>query len=247
MQIPGGWLATRFGGKYVFGVSIGIPAVLTLLTPLAAQVSVWAMVALRVIEGLFEVCVATTNNLMYPFLWSNLYHAIFNVHTIIISSLLHFYLLIKVRVWTQRMHSLIPRYSTMANTSVNPGYITNLKEGKCIFWIKQGLYCVVHKKPGCSIRKVMFRLISVSKRYFKQHLLVYLFCLILSIVIVHFFIIIGCSFSSSTCSLGKMGTKQREKSTYYIFIFRYLTFNSKQINTVSIFCSISLQGYALVQ
>ena len=54
----------------------------------------------------------------------------------------------------------------MANTSVNQA---------------RSVYCVVHEKPGCSIRKVMFRLISV--RYFKQHLLVHLFCLIVSIVI----------------------------------------------------------------
>ena len=55
MHIPGGWLATRFGGKYVFGIGIVMTAVLTLLTPLAAQVSVWALVVLRVAEGLFEV------------------------------------------------------------------------------------------------------------------------------------------------------------------------------------------------
>ena len=55
-QVPGGWLATKFGGKYVFGIGIVMTAVLTLLTPLAAQVSVWALVALRVAEGMFEVC-----------------------------------------------------------------------------------------------------------------------------------------------------------------------------------------------
>lgn len=55
MQVPGGWLATRFGAKYVFGIGIVMTAVLTLLTPVAAQVSVWALVALRVLEGMFEV------------------------------------------------------------------------------------------------------------------------------------------------------------------------------------------------
>ena len=55
MQIPGGWLATRFGGKYVYGIGIVMTAVLTLLTPLAAHISVWALVALRVVEGMFEV------------------------------------------------------------------------------------------------------------------------------------------------------------------------------------------------
>ena len=55
MQVPGGWLAQRFGGKYVFGIGVVMTAVLTLFTPFAAQVSVWALVVLRVMEGLFEV------------------------------------------------------------------------------------------------------------------------------------------------------------------------------------------------
>ena len=54
-QIPGGWLATRFGGKHVYGVGIVMTSVLTLLTPLAAEFSVWMVVAVRVLEGLFEV------------------------------------------------------------------------------------------------------------------------------------------------------------------------------------------------
>jgi len=32
-QIPGGWLATRFGGKYVFGVGVLVTSLLTLITP----------------------------------------------------------------------------------------------------------------------------------------------------------------------------------------------------------------------
>ena len=54
-QIPGGWLAERFGGKMVFGVGVLMTALLTLLTPAAAGISVWALVALRVAEGFFEV------------------------------------------------------------------------------------------------------------------------------------------------------------------------------------------------
>ena len=54
-QIPGGWLAERYGGKMVYGLGILMTAVLSLLTPLAASTSVWALVALRVLEGLFEV------------------------------------------------------------------------------------------------------------------------------------------------------------------------------------------------
>ena len=54
-QIPGGWLATRFGGKHVYGVGIVMTSVLTLVTPISADFSVWMLVAVRVLEGLFEV------------------------------------------------------------------------------------------------------------------------------------------------------------------------------------------------
>ena len=54
-QVPGGWLAHRFGAKYVFGIGILMTALLTLLTPIAADISVWALVVVRALEGLFEV------------------------------------------------------------------------------------------------------------------------------------------------------------------------------------------------
>ena len=41
----------------IYSVGILMTAVLTLLTPTAADISVWALVALRVCEGFFEVCV----------------------------------------------------------------------------------------------------------------------------------------------------------------------------------------------
>lgn len=41
----------------VFGVGIGVTAVLTLLTPLAAGAGVWALVIIRFVEGVFEVSV----------------------------------------------------------------------------------------------------------------------------------------------------------------------------------------------
>ena len=55
-QIPGGLLAQRVGGKWVFGLGVLITAVLTTLTPFAADTSIWLLVALRVLEGLSEVC-----------------------------------------------------------------------------------------------------------------------------------------------------------------------------------------------
>lgn len=53
-QIPGGILAQRFGGRWVFGVGIVMTAILTLLTPLAANISVWFLVVVRILEGFFE-------------------------------------------------------------------------------------------------------------------------------------------------------------------------------------------------
>ena len=54
-QIPGGLLAQRVGGKWVFGVGVVMTAILTLFTTVAAEKSVWLLVALRVLEGFFEV------------------------------------------------------------------------------------------------------------------------------------------------------------------------------------------------
>ena len=54
-QIPGGYLASRFGGRYVFGLGILLTSVLTLLTPLAAGIHIGALLALRMLEGMFEV------------------------------------------------------------------------------------------------------------------------------------------------------------------------------------------------
>ena len=50
-QIPGGWIATRFGGKYVFGVGVLVTSLLTIITPQMAYISIWALVACRVIMG----------------------------------------------------------------------------------------------------------------------------------------------------------------------------------------------------
>ena len=55
-QIPGGWIASRFGGKHLFGLGILLSAILTLLTPWAARQSVGALVAVRVLEGVGQVC-----------------------------------------------------------------------------------------------------------------------------------------------------------------------------------------------
>lgn len=54
-QVPGGWLAERIGGKWVFGIGVVMTSVFTLVTPLAALSSVKLLIAVRVLEGFFEV------------------------------------------------------------------------------------------------------------------------------------------------------------------------------------------------
>jgi MFS transporter, ACS family, solute carrier family 17 (sodium-dependent inorganic phosphate cotransporter), other len=53
-QLAGGYLASRIGGHLVFACGIGVTAVLTLFSPLAANLNVYALVAVRILEGVFE-------------------------------------------------------------------------------------------------------------------------------------------------------------------------------------------------
>ncbi len=54
-QIPGGWLATKFGGKRVFLVGIAATSFLTVLTPALTKAGVGFLITVRIFEGLFEV------------------------------------------------------------------------------------------------------------------------------------------------------------------------------------------------
>ena len=58
-----GWLATKVGGKYLFGAGILGTAVLTLITPPMTRLSIYLLIAVRVLEGLFEVGPPVTQNL----------------------------------------------------------------------------------------------------------------------------------------------------------------------------------------
>ena len=58
-QLPGGWIATKYGAKRVFGFGVFWTSALTLLTPLAARFSVYALIVLRILEGLGEVSVSS--------------------------------------------------------------------------------------------------------------------------------------------------------------------------------------------
>ncbi|KAL9958324.1 hypothetical protein ACROYT_G035326 [Oculina patagonica] len=51
-QVPAGWLAARFGGKYLFGCGVLLTSVMTMFTPAAAHHSVGMLILVRVVEGL---------------------------------------------------------------------------------------------------------------------------------------------------------------------------------------------------
>ena len=52
LQIPGGYFAMKIGGTKIFGFGVLFASIFTLFTPLAARMSVWALVVLRIAEGL---------------------------------------------------------------------------------------------------------------------------------------------------------------------------------------------------
>lgn len=53
-QIPGGLLAEKFGGKWLFGIGTLISSIATILTPLAARCHVSLMIVIRFIAGVGE-------------------------------------------------------------------------------------------------------------------------------------------------------------------------------------------------
>ncbi|XP_052871679.1 sialin-like, partial [Anopheles cruzii] len=53
-QLLGGYISNALGGNYVFGVGVGVTALLTLLTPLAAHGGFGWLIAVRAMEGFFE-------------------------------------------------------------------------------------------------------------------------------------------------------------------------------------------------
>jgi ACS family sodium-dependent inorganic phosphate cotransporter len=53
-QIPGGWLANRFGGKITLGLALVIWSLMTILTPFAALASLPLLFAARIVMGLGE-------------------------------------------------------------------------------------------------------------------------------------------------------------------------------------------------
>ena len=58
-QVPSGWLANRIGGKFILGFAVVWWSVFTMLTPLAAAISLPVLLATRIAMGLGEAA-------MYP-------------------------------------------------------------------------------------------------------------------------------------------------------------------------------------
>ena len=58
-QVPGGWLAGRFGGKRVLGIAMTIVATATVLLPVLARQDYRFVYALRVVMGLASVSICT--------------------------------------------------------------------------------------------------------------------------------------------------------------------------------------------
>ncbi|KAK2508154.1 hypothetical protein MC885_009047 [Smutsia gigantea] len=69
-QIPGGYLASRVGGKLLLGLGILSTAVFTLFTPVAADAGAGALIALRALEGLGEKSVPWSPMLRSLPLWA---------------------------------------------------------------------------------------------------------------------------------------------------------------------------------
>jgi MFS family permease len=80
-QIPGGFLATKYGGKMVFLIGIAATSTLTLATPFLAKSGTGFLITTRILEGLFEVSSHFFSSLCYlltttikinPYFWQNM-------------------------------------------------------------------------------------------------------------------------------------------------------------------------------
>ncbi|XP_031560826.1 uncharacterized transporter slc-17.2-like isoform X2 [Actinia tenebrosa] len=65
LQIPGAWLALRYGGTRVFGYAIFMASMFTLLTPIATRASVYGLIGVRAAEGLVLGAVFPCNHAIW--------------------------------------------------------------------------------------------------------------------------------------------------------------------------------------
>lgn len=54
-QLPGGYLATKYGGKNLFGGGVVLTAILALISPPSARVNEKFFITIRILQGLCEV------------------------------------------------------------------------------------------------------------------------------------------------------------------------------------------------
>ena len=59
MQLPGGWLANRYGFTRVIAIGMLISNIATLLSPVAARTSVYLLMLMRFIVGVGHVSIYT--------------------------------------------------------------------------------------------------------------------------------------------------------------------------------------------
>ena len=64
-QVPGGYLARKYGAKWLLGIGILGTVIFTLLTPLAADLGAGYLIAVRVLEGIGEVSSACKGTLVH--------------------------------------------------------------------------------------------------------------------------------------------------------------------------------------
>ena len=63
-QIPGAWLASKYGGKYVFGAGVFGTSVLTLIVPFCAS-RLWLLLTVRALMGLCESVTYPALNVLF--------------------------------------------------------------------------------------------------------------------------------------------------------------------------------------
>ena len=61
-QMPGGFVAEHVGGKIVYGTSMLLCGLATMLIPVAAKASPYALMAARAAQGLAQVSVGELND-----------------------------------------------------------------------------------------------------------------------------------------------------------------------------------------
>ena len=65
MMIPSGWLSNRYGGKIILGIAVLWWSAFTMLTPLAALISLPILIATRILMGMGEAAMFPSSYTLY--------------------------------------------------------------------------------------------------------------------------------------------------------------------------------------